>query len=465
MQPSRLPPITSTRPEEWTYLAEGGANVVLTLGPSSSPNDSPFSDKVVRLRKRRKGAAVPGQSGPLGGDADVDFHLSIIQPLLSDVVQLETLAVTREWLEGIDRVLNQRASRPRVRLETDAIDLDSHSVVVAQDLVSPLRGEIAFEIKPKWGFLPSSRYLASSTRSVKTMYCRFCMHRYYRTRSIVEHETGYCPLDLYSGDRARVRKAARALVASWESTAGETNNLRVFRKGVKLSPSLDRVSPFSFSREAKIKIDLVETLVASIESSRLLSNLSSLQARFDPLDIEGLASLISSKLDIDLADATLEPEDLARLVGGQPTIEEWKEFLSRIEPNPSSSSSIPSSRPPIALDESSVRDQVISYLLSATLKDCSIMINVNDTSSRGDDVGTTTTTTRSSSSPSRRSRFDLTAIDLDPKPVSSLAKWYKLDHDIVETWREMLETLEDDDARANLRKCCSDGDVNFEGSA
>lgn len=147
MQPSRLPPITSTRPEEWTYLAEGGANVVLTLGPSSSPNDSPFSDKVVRLRKRRKGAAVPGQSGPLGGDADVDFHLSIIQPLLSDVVQLETLAVTREWLEGIDRVLNQRASRPRVRRETDAIDLDSHSVVVAQDLVSPLRGEIAFEIK------------------------------------------------------------------------------------------------------------------------------------------------------------------------------------------------------------------------------------------------------------------------------------------------------------------------------
>ena len=47
---------------------------------------------------------------------------------------------------------------------------------------------LAVELKPKWGFLPSSPFLAPRTAAAKRSVCRFCMHQLYkRTRGDSPH--------------------------------------------------------------------------------------------------------------------------------------------------------------------------------------------------------------------------------------------------------------------------------------
>lgn len=136
-----LPLPSATSPEDWRYLAEGGANLVLSYSPSNpSSEPSPYFGKVLRLRKRKKGGAA------LGGEADIEFGESIIQPLLKDVVHVERVPVDRAWLEEVSAVLEARKSRPQERREKDEIDLESEFGFVAEDLVGG-KGVLAFEIK------------------------------------------------------------------------------------------------------------------------------------------------------------------------------------------------------------------------------------------------------------------------------------------------------------------------------
>jgi inositol-pentakisphosphate 2-kinase len=47
----------------------------------------------------------------------------------------------------------------------------------------------------------------------------------------------YCPMDLYSSDPERVKKALCALWNDWVQSNGTINNLRIFINGIVLDPS------------------------------------------------------------------------------------------------------------------------------------------------------------------------------------------------------------------------------------
>ena len=55
--------------------------------------------------------------------------------------------------------------------------------------------------------------------------------------ALEEHQTGYCPLDLYSGETERVTRAVEALWNAWIRTEGSANNLRFSYEGVRVEPS------------------------------------------------------------------------------------------------------------------------------------------------------------------------------------------------------------------------------------
>jgi len=171
------------------------------------------------------------------------------------------------------------------------------------------------------------------------------------------------------------------------------------------------------SSHASLRSLAISLLVPPLISSPLLSTLSHLQSSLDPLDIEGLVSLISSQTSIDLSDSSA---DLTPL-GSQPSIEEWRSFLSSYQ----------SSSP---LD---LRHTILSFLLSATFKDCSIIVRFE----------------RDQETEEIRSKVK--AIDLDPKPIKKLRKWLELDQEIVESWKTMLDGLSEEE-RGNLRKCSNE---------
>ncbi|TAN09778.1 MAG: hypothetical protein EPN37_18920 [Chitinophagaceae bacterium] len=498
-----LPPLETTSPIAWQYTAEGGANLVVSF---AGPADSPFSGHALRLRKRKKRAGgVKGGEDAVPSEVDVEFGARIIAPLLGEanVVVMEKVPLSRDWLEELVEDMRAQGVRPAEREAEDEVDLDTPEGVVVEDLIAG-RGVIAVEIKvrsaesfkcavtdltwlrqPKWGFLPSPTHLSPSTASMKTTYCRTCMHRHYKA-SDGEGSDGFCPLDLYSGNSARVHKALEQLYGSWMSSEGGINNLRIFLDGKKVLPGnvsiassfvsravrltpaclqADQASPLDYaldhlttsgppaspiSRASLFAHALAPTLLRT----PALPLLRELQSLLDVLDIEGLASLLSRTTGVDLA-RHFGPEEVQKL-GGQPRLDEWIEWVGRYSPllgrqqggesSPLSHEEWDQSKATLesrflassTSDEGSPsppwRDAILAYLLSATFKDCSLIIRL-PLDSAASTVGT------------------VKAIDLDPKPMNRLGKYWRMDREIVECWKERLERMEAVGRAGEVRQC------------
>ncbi|BGP30302.1 hypothetical protein JCM10296v2_002056 [Rhodotorula toruloides] len=462
-----LPLLETTSPTDWQYAAEGGANLVVSF---AGPADSPFSGYALRLRKRKKRAAGgKGGEDVVPSEVDVDFGAKVIAPLLGEenVVEMEKVPLSRDWLEELVEDMRAKAVRPAEREAEDEVDLDAAEGVVVADLVAG-KSVLAVEVKPKWGFLPSPTYLSPSTATIKTTYCRTCMHRHYRA-SENDGSDGFCPLALYSGNPARVHKALEQLYGSWMSSEGAINNLRIFLDGQKVLPgdanqavalneALHRLTvtnpPASPISPASL---FTRILAPTLLHSPALPLLHDLQSLLDVLNIEGLASLLSRTTGVDLAQK-FGPEEVERL-GGQPRLEEWIKWVERYAPllggrqggelaplerdewvrakATLESRFLASSTPAQDSPTPPWRDAILAYLLSATFKDCSLIIRLPLDASAAT-VGT------------------VKAIDLDPKPINRLGKYSKMDREIVECWKERLERLEAEGRVGEVRKC-SDG--------
>ena len=161
----------------------------------------------------------------------------------------------------------------------------------------------------------------------------------------------------------------------------------------------------------------VAALLPLLNDTPVLRTLSRLQRTLDPLDIEGL-----SRLWNDSSPSKEEPTDWNTSNYMQPSVEEWSFFLDRYL---SLGHSLDHDNP----DKANLRYHMLAYLLSATFKDCSIMLNVNRENEQHNAVR---------------------VIDLDIKDIGRLAKWQKLDQEIVEAY-----------TRVEHVKCCVDahGDI------
>lgn len=99
--------------------------------------------------------------------------------------------------------------------------------------------------QPKWGFLPPSEHIhPQEAAAIKSEHSRYKLHQHMRGV-----ETEYNPLDLYSDDISRMDTAMQALWGLWSSSAGKSNNWRVFVDGqvigvheVSLLPLTSRIN-------------------------------------------------------------------------------------------------------------------------------------------------------------------------------------------------------------------------------
>lgn len=137
---------TTTSPTDWKYISEGGSSIVFSYVGRPHPS---FDGTALRLRK----APVGSLAQPLSDDEQVEdpddptivFQHEVIERVLPAeyLPRLETVSVNRAWLEGLQRLTEDK--RPVERRTKDAIDIRKRKAVIATDLVGG-RG-YAVEIK------------------------------------------------------------------------------------------------------------------------------------------------------------------------------------------------------------------------------------------------------------------------------------------------------------------------------
>ena len=161
----------------------------------------------------------------------------------------------------------------------------------------------------------------------------------------------------------------------------------------------------------------------------VLPTLAGLQRTLDALDVEGLAALWArlrprgeekqggeyGYAEVGLGEGEREPD-----------IAEWTRFVDAYaaryaagDGSGSGSGSGGGGGAGKEDDEAELRFRLLAYLLSASFKDCSLIVRMRP------------------APPGAPGRFvqTVTVIDLDVKGVDRLAKWAKLDKEIVEAYR------------------------------
>ncbi|KAF8651488.1 hypothetical protein AX16_004786 [Volvariella volvacea WC 439] len=417
-----------TSPADWRYVSEGGATIVFSYAGPSHPQ---FDGTVLRLRKAAVAPLVDHmdyQKQPEEPDDPIiEFQQRCLQHLIPDkhLPRLRSVLLDHSWLQKMSELHD--SARPQFRRSQGCIDVRKRKGVLATNLVGG--NWVAVEIKPKWGFLPSPKHLSSETRSTKTQTCRFCMHSQLKS-GVDEVPLGYCPLDLYSGDRRRMTKAIHALWDAWIQSTGSMNNLKVFVNGAQIHPSEAHLMFASFSPklvDADMKNAFASALLPLLCDTPVLRILSQLQRDFDPLDIEGVSELwhqtekllrdknpYSSPGDPSITiPASLLGVNSQFLSVSNPTMDDWDEFIHAYL---NSSVKLDNDNP----SPNNLRYYLLAYLLSTTFKDCSLILQLDYLNPKPvrdlhPHVGLS----------------QVSVIDLDPKPMSRLHKWEKLDRDIV----------------------------------
>lgn len=205
----------------------------------------------------------------------------------------------------------------------------------------------------------------------------------------------------------------------------------------------------SAERTVEARDAFTTALLPMLMDTPVLRLLSKLQRTLDCLDIEGLSNLWrEAETSAPLYRTTfasfferthgatgseeappMSPLGVSSLflTSPEPTISDWSDFLDTYLSSASSQLDHSNPRP------ETLRYYLLAYLLSATFKDCSIIIRMDPLRP----IVPQSTQVR----PER-----VTVIDLDPKSMDRLRKWEKLDKEIVQAYLGVEE-----------RKVCVDG--------
>ncbi|KAI8817289.1 inositol-pentakisphosphate 2-kinase [Fimicolochytrium jonesii] len=393
-------------PTSWKYKHEGNANVVFTYTGSHPP----LKGHVLRVRK-----SVDTSETPMSLGDEQGFQERVIAPLVGGdyVAKTRFVKVTPDFLQALSTAF--AALRPELRRNRD-LDLRQEFVALIPDLtVASTDGRggglaITVEIKPKWGFLPTSPNITP----VKLHTCRYCMHQHYKQHTPLSE---FCPLDLYSGDHRRVAKAVDALVMCPQ------NNLRVFVRGdcvgvnsATAKAAVEALMRASHSTDTTPATFLTTLLTPIITSQPLFPRLATHQAGLDSLDIEGII-MVYNALPMELKTTN-------------PTLGEWEGVVARYLGNDVGAVE--------GVEES--KQRVYEYLLSATLKDCSVMItvwvdeNAEDNGHSAPSKENEGTISVPTSLQPTIIRYTLGLVDIDPKNITKVPEHYAKDQEIVKCY-------------------------------
>ncbi|XP_037346252.2 inositol-pentakisphosphate 2-kinase isoform X1 [Pungitius pungitius] len=418
----------------------------------------------------------------------VDFSSNVMSSLLGEkfIHSGEVVKLPLEFVRQLS--IKVQHQRPAWRCDK-VMDIYSGCALCLPNLTSPVlhlpthTAPLCIEIKPKCGFLPSSKHVS---KDIKTKVCRFCMHQHYKVANGKwKRPSLYCPLDLFSGNRHRMDFAIRHLIEEPQ------NNFKIFKGGqciysskevsddsMDLNALLHHLRPYFLHGNTRINShmtskavlnDLIQVLANALLSGdgggdrkvvvdtrgggRSFCEASLLNKErirhgseglpsdsvlfrilqtqmLDTLDIEGLFPLYR-RVEQHLQDFPKErgtvwsPASLPVCVRTSLQVEgPYNEaFLEKLQKCPTE-------------DDGSVEyavAKVHQYRVAMTAKDCSIMVALVPRSEEDEDEGLSTQRRlRDFLSPRPPAlSYSVSILDLDPKPFDSIPSQLRLDQKIV----------------------------------
>lgn len=156
--------LSAVPPTAFTYVAEGGANLVAAY--TGDDDNDVLRGTVLRIRKKAHDAAVLSDTTLREEDASVAFTDRVVVPLLPPRSTPKLISVPihdKEWLKELAKHL--QAERPTARRAVDDIDVDREYVVLADNLVGTAAADtiqLAVEIKVGWLTLIFTFYILHS---------------------------------------------------------------------------------------------------------------------------------------------------------------------------------------------------------------------------------------------------------------------------------------------------------------
>lgn len=188
----------------WRYINEGNKHIVLQIVGT---------DYVLRLIKEGE-----IEEDLKGIQSSVDFVNKVMFPLLvSDFSILQEVNVlSADEIKDISVKLSN--CRPEYRKTESRISCYTIRALDLSILSPKSETNYCIEIKPKEGFI------AESFR--KFSKCYFCLKQFLKLQNgQIDNISKYCPLDLFSGDKMRMKHALLSLVNNPQ------NNFKMFKDG------------------------------------------------------------------------------------------------------------------------------------------------------------------------------------------------------------------------------------------
>uniref|UniRef100_A0A1J3EFS7 Inositol-pentakisphosphate 2-kinase n=1 Tax=Noccaea caerulescens TaxID=107243 RepID=A0A1J3EFS7_NOCCA len=425
---------------DWSYRGEGAVNLVLAY-TGSSPT---FLGKIMRIQKMPKeGKQENGETSEneklIWGEfkdlvscqnkeiVEFLFVKHVMTPLLGHKHANAgmRLLVAKEFLESVESIVTSQ--RPSWRAHAASVDTNRNSVLLMDDLTLFAHGHVedkpclSVEIKPKCGFLPSSSFIAEEN-VIKKSITRFQMHQVLKLKeNEISEISEYDPLDLFSGSKDRIHKAIRALYATPQ------NNFRVFLNGslvfgglgggiskttTKTEQEFDHLLKDIIRTEDGLRANhFIELVAETVYASGVFDQLLDVQ-KLDKYNIEGAIHVY-----YDLVE---KPCKVCRELEKSALTNQFS-FMHSI---------------PVDEKVNVLKD----FLISATAKDCSVMISFRST-----EDGISRSSSHSNLNlESAKQEFDYKVhfIDLDMRPLKKMEVYYKLDKKIMKTYLEMLKKKE-----------------------
>jgi len=410
-----------------SYRGEGNANLVVSLTGSRTVLRFPKS-KFIDKSQHEKLETI------------ARYVNEVIRPELLDYVDPVSVT-TIDWqqLEAIRTLVNP--CRPPSRLVKDifypaALVLPDYSFMSEPGL-GPV---MALEIKPKLGFL-------FPKNMVHPHLCNYCLKQYYKRQiGKVKNTSQYCPLDLYSGDQARMREAIDALLASPQ------NNLRIFKDGKLLhteetvhNPVSDQFLQSMFGGETILSDVMVQALTVSPTSSTPAAVTASVScstaARGQPAISVRHCNKSAHQLPqncilssvLGLQKRNILPDTEAQIILNSLLSDGWD--LASLQ-SLVTRSGVCMDNVQLTRAQREKLKLLKDYLLSVTAKDLSIILTmVEDSPSSGDKPGQWLKVR------GRLFRFKWSVVDLDPKNLHRISKYVEQKHMWLKAFQESKSEL------------------------